>query len=142
MKLRAILFVLAALTILIFVKRWRETNQGKLIPLTNLVVIPRDASVVHKTAATELATFLRWDKVTEMDVNPVCCLWIEKPGWKPDLETSGYIIVNQKGGSVILSSDDDQLHAAIQSFKQVVQWKDNRAHVPLGVLTSYPIAQR
>ena len=74
-------------------------------------------------------------------VNPVCCVWLEISGWTPNPGEPGYVIINQGGGSLIRAANEKQLQAAVARFIASIDKTGKEIRVPLGLLTSYPIAK-
>lgn len=79
--------------------------------------------------------------VTKSPTNPVCCLRLEITRWTPNPGQPGYIILIQGGGGIVLASDVGQMNVAVEKLKSVIQWKEGKPHLPLGMLTNYPMMQ-
>ena len=70
--------------------------------------------------------------------NPVCCLWVTF--WKPNPSGDGYLILVQPGGAILMASDLTQFERAIERIEAEAVRKANEVHLPVGVMTSYPVA--
>jgi hypothetical protein len=68
-----------------------------------------------------------------------CFIWWEISNWTPNPGASGYIMVNQSGGSVVSASNQEQFVFAFQRLKQEIQGKGMEAKVPQGLITNFPI---
>src|SRR4051812_37001161 len=83
-----------------------------------MVATARGASDARKVAAKEVAAAIGVSTFSELERNPVCCIWIEVTGWVPNPGEPGYFIINQGGGSIISASDDEQLRKAVERFRK------------------------
>ena len=83
-----------------------------------------------------------WNPIVQAaDRNPVCCVWLEITGWLPNPGQPGYIIVNQRGGSMIQASDGEQMRLAVERFAATAKRSADHVAVPAGLLTNYEIAR-
>ena len=104
-----------------------------------LVGVPTGASEAHKALAQQVAALIGHPLIVEQRTNPVCCIWVEINGFTPSPGKTGYVIVNDAGGSIITASDLEQLRAAVQRFKKSIRSRDGKPEIPIGLLTNYPV---
>lgn len=71
--------------------------------------------------------------------NPTCVFWVEVTNWNPNPGESGYVIVVQQGGAILLASDVRQLDLAIERIKNEIEIKSDGVYLPVGLLTNYPL---
>ena len=102
------------------------------------VFFPSNATEAHKAVAKEIAEALG-NFASPMKTNPTCCVWVELTGWAPNPGTTGYVIINQPGGSIINASDIDQLRAAMARIKKTLRKNGDQIEVPIGLMTNYPV---
>ena len=115
----------------------RETqNVAWLLP----VAVPRAQASQLATKASELREVLQVQlSVLEVDENPGCCIWLEVGLWSPEPDRPGYLVIIQPGGARLIASNIEQLDAAIDAIRNVMEVDEGQVLLPVGILTNYRV---
>src|SRR5262245_10980911 len=71
--------------------------------------------------------------------SPGCCLWVDIVNWKPNPGQDAYIVLIEGGGGWIRATNSEQLRLAIHRLEGVALRKNGGTHLPIGLLTNYPL---
>ena len=102
--------------------------------------IPKASTAAHRATAERAAKFFGMT-ATPLDMNPVCCVWMEIRSWRPAPGEDGYIIIHQGGGTLILATNQEQLDAAADRFMEASRVVVGKREVPVGLMTSYKVLE-
>jgi hypothetical protein len=130
-------FVVAAGILLCTVVEAAAAEYARPFPV---VGIPKGASTEQRAVAERLGREFGIT-VSELDTNPVCCVWLELRAWRPKPGTDGYVIIHHSGGTLITASSQRQLDAAVERFIKSSRMRDGKREAPVGLMTSYEVVK-
>lgn len=105
-----------------------------------IVMYSKAAEEELKPFARDVARFNGNAWVQAAEFNPVCYVWLEFAG-TPSPGEPGYIILHQRGGTVIQASNAEQMKAALVRWRATSKEASDGVVFPIGLTTSYKVIE-
>ncbi len=102
--------------------------------------IPKDSTAAHRATAERTAKYFGMTS-SQLDRNPVCCVWMEIRPWRPAPGEDGYIIIHQGGGTLIMATNQEQLDAAADRLTAASRNVAGKREVPVGLMTNFKVLE-
>ena len=93
-----------------------------------------EGNATTQSFAQDLAAVLG-SKILSAKKNPVCCLWVEQ--WKPSPGESGYLLLLQQHGGLLLVTDDRAFQDAKKWLESLPRSDTGELMIPLGVKSTF-----